>query len=139
MGMLSSDQDGELFAEINVTPMVDVMLVLLIIFMVTAPFMIETIGVNLPKGEGADAQGLTTPLTISIDKNEEIFIAKQHFTGDQLEEFLRDSPRVKNGETLYIEADRDTRHQALVGVMSRAYLAGASKINIIMEKPKKGL
>src|SRR5690606_9875170 len=69
MGMLSSDQDGELFAEINVTPMVDVMLVLLIIFMVTAPFMIETIGVNLPKGEGADAQGLSTPLTISIDKN----------------------------------------------------------------------
>jgi len=69
MGLLSSDQDGEraLFADINVTPMVDVMLVLLIIFMVTAPFMIETIGVNLPKGDGAMAEGATAPLTISID------------------------------------------------------------------------
>jgi biopolymer transport protein TolR len=135
MGLLSSDHDGELFADINVTPMVDVMLVLLIIFMVTAPFMIETIGVNLPKGAGAEAQGLTTPLTISIDKNEAITIAKELFNLEQLETFLRDSPRVKNGEPLYIEADESIRHKALVGVMSTAYLAGANKINIIMEKP----
>lgn len=135
MALLNSEQDQELFADINVTPMVDVMLVLLIIFMVTAPFMIETIGVNLPKGDGADAQGLTTPLTISIDKNEGIFVAKEAFTLEQLEAFLRDSPRVKNGEPLYIEADEGIRHKALVGVMSTAYLAGANKINIIMEKP----
>lgn len=80
MGLMSFDGEGDgksLFADINVTPLVDVMLVLLIIFMVTAPFMIETIGVNLPKGEGQKAMGLTAPLTISIDKNEAISIAGQ--------------------------------------------------------------
>lgn len=137
MGLLGADHDAErgLFADINVTPLVDVMLVLLIIFMVTAPFMIETIGVSLPKGAGASAKGASTPLTISIDKHEKIFIAKQVFDLNQLEEFLRESPRVKNGEALYIEADQSIRHKALVSVMSAAYLAGANKINIIMEKP----
>ncbi|MCA9508912.1 MAG: biopolymer transporter ExbD [Myxococcales bacterium] len=135
MGLLSSDQEGDLFADINVTPMVDVVLVLLIIFMVTAPFMIETIGVNLPKGEGADAQGLTTPLTISIDKDENISIAKQMFSLEMLKEFLRDNPRVKDGEPVYVEADQNIRHKTLMEVMSTAYVAGASKINIIMEKP----
>lgn len=139
MGLLSHEGDsdkGPLFSDINVTPLVDVMLVLLIIFMVTAPFMIETIGVDLPKGEGAAAQGQTTPLTISIDKDEKITIAKQAFTTEELRLFLADSPRVKKGEALYIEADGAVRHQALVAVMSSAYLAGATKINIMMEKPK---
>ena len=138
MGLLSNDSDSDkgLFTDINVTPLVDVMLVLLIIFMVTAPFMIETIGVDLPKGEGAQAQGQTTPLTISIDKSEKISIAKQTFTLEELRTFLSDSPRIKNGEAIYIEADQETRHKVLVDVMSSAYLAGASKINIMMERPQ---
>lgn len=138
MGLISSSQEGEnssLFADINVTPLVDVMLVLLIIFMVTAPFMIETIGVNLPEGEGAKAEGLTTPLTISIDRDEKLFIAGQNFNLEQLKDFLSESPRIKRGEALYIEADESIRHKTLISVMSSAHAAGASKINIMMEKP----
>lgn len=138
MGLISSDSDGDngsLFADINVTPLVDVMLVLLIIFMVTAPFMIETIGVDLPQGQGAKAEGLTAPLTISIDKNEAVSIAGQQFDLEALKAFLRESPRVKNGEAIYIEADEAIRHKTLMAVMSSAHEAGASKINIMMEKP----
>jgi biopolymer transport protein TolR len=138
MGLMSSGSDGDngsLFADINVTPLVDVMLVLLIIFMVTAPFMIETIGVDLPKGEGSKAEGLTAPLTISIDKNEQVTIAGQVFDIDALTTFLRESPRVKSGEAIYIEADESIRHKTLMSVMSSAHLAGANKINIMMEKP----
>ncbi|HXW60052.1 MAG TPA: biopolymer transporter ExbD [Myxococcota bacterium] len=138
MGILSNNHEGEggsLFVDINVTPLVDVMLVLLIIFMVTAPFMMETIGVNLPKGEGQAAQNTTDPLTISIDKNERITIAKQSFTLEELKEFLRDSPRIKRGEPVFIEADQEARHRVLAGVMSSASAAGASKLNIIVEKP----
>ncbi len=138
MALTNSSQEGEnssLFADINVTPLVDVMLVLLIIFMVTAPFMIETIGVDLPEGEGAKAEGLTTPLTISIDRDEKIFIAGQNFTLDELKNFLSESPRIKRGEALYIEADEAIRHKTLMGVMSSAHAAGANKINIMMEKP----
>jgi biopolymer transport protein TolR len=135
MGSRQDDDDRSLFAEINVTPLVDVMLVLLIIFMVTAPFMIETIGVDLPAGEGMKAEGLTTPLTISIDRDEKVFIAGQNFSLDQLREFLSESPRIKRGEALYIEADEAIRHKMLMAVMSSAHAAGASKINIMMEKP----
>jgi biopolymer transport protein TolR len=135
MGQGSESENSSLFADINVTPLVDVMLVLLIIFMVTAPFMIETIGVDLPKGEGAKAQGLTAPLTISIDKDEKITIAGQKFSLDELKNFLSESPRVKNGEALYVEADGAIHHKALMAVMSSAHEAGAVKINIMMEKP----
>lgn len=139
MGLLSLESEGDrtsLFADINVTPLVDVMLVLLIIFMVTAPFMIETIGVDLPQGQGAKAEGITTPLTISIDKNENITIAGQNFSIDELKAFLDESPRVKSGEALYIEADEAIRHKTVMAVMSTAHMAGANKINIMMERPK---
>lgn len=137
MGMMGFESEGDkpLFAEINVTPLVDVMLVLLIIFMVTAPFMIETIGVDLPEGQGALADGADSPLTISIDRNEKISIAGQSFTIEELKTFLSESPRVKNGEALFIEADKACRHGAIMAVMSAAYGAGAHKINIMMEKP----
>lgn len=137
MGMMGFDSDGDkpLFTEINVTPLVDVMLVLLIIFMVTAPFMIETIGVDLPQGQGAMAEGIDSPLTISIDRNEKVSIAGQSFNTDELKDFLSESPRVKSGESIFIEADKSCRHGALMAVMSAAYSAGAHKINIMMEKP----
>lgn len=137
MGMMGFESEGDkpLFTEINVTPLVDVMLVLLIIFMVTAPFMMETIGVDLPEGQGAMAEGADAPLTISIDRDEKITVAGQNFDVEALKNFLSESPRVKNGEALFIEADKATRHGALMSVMSAAYMAGAHKINIMMEKP----
>jgi biopolymer transport protein TolR len=137
MGSMSFDKDndqGSLFADINVTPLVDVMLVLLIIFMVTAPFMIETIGVDLPKGEGAQVDGSTSPLTVSIDEHENVMIADQKFTLDELKTFLKESPRVKNGEAIYIAAHQAARHKVLMAVMSTLYTAGVHKINIMMEK-----
>lgn len=136
MGLMGSGNEGDnqsLFVDINVTPLVDVMLVLLIIFMVTAPFMIETIGVTLPEGAGAKAEGLTTPLTISIDSDEKIFIAGQNFNLETLKEFLSGSPRIKRGEALYIEADEAIRHKTLMAVMSSAHSAGATKLNIMIK------
>lgn len=130
-----SGDDNALFSDINVTPLVDVMLVLLIVFMVTAPFMVDTIGVNLPKGSGEKTNIDTQPLTISIMSDESIKVADQAFSLDQLKDFISNSPRIKNGEEIYVEADKDTRHGVLMNVMSQAHLAGASKINIMMERP----
>lgn len=137
MGLLGNSGEGDegsLFVDINVTPLVDVMLVLLIIFMVTAPFLMETIGVNLPQADGAKTESTTSPLTISIDKNGQITIAKQQFTLSELKEFLKDSPRIKKGEPVFIEADEAVRHGEMVKVMSLAALEGV-KFNIIVEKP----
>jgi biopolymer transport protein TolR len=136
MGIITSSTESDnLFADINVTPLVDVMLVLLIIFMVTAPFMMETIGVDLPKGQGAHADGKNTPLTISIDKNENIFIKNQQFSYETLLKFLRESPLVQKGQPIYVEADEIIHHKVLMKVMSVAYEAGAHRINILMEAP----
>jgi len=138
MGSMSFDGDDDkasLFADINVTPLVDVMLVLLIIFMVTAPFMIETVGVDLPKGHGAKAEGLTTPLTISIDKEENILIAGQKFSLSELSSFLHESPRIKQGEPIFVEADEAIHHRVLMAVMSTAHEAGAVRVNLMMERP----
>ncbi len=131
-----SDGGSEgIFAEINVTPLVDVMLVLLIIFMVTAPLMVSSIGVDLPEGKGAAPTVNQTPLTITIGKDEKVRIADKVFTLPELEVFLKESPRVKNNEPIFIEADEATRHGSLVAVMSHAYQAGATKLNIVMEEP----
>jgi biopolymer transport protein TolR len=138
MGTLLNEGESDrssLFVDINVTPLVDVMLVLLIIFMVTAPFMMETIGVNLPKGEGALLEGSSEPLTVGIDRFEKISIAGQSFDLKELEVFLTDSPRIKKGEPIFVEADEAVRHKILVSVMSVAHKAGALKINILMERP----
>lgn len=131
----SDEENFGLFSEINVTPMVDVMLVLLIIFMVTAPFMTNTIGVNLPKGMAHSTENFNVePLTISIDKENNIFIAQKKLSLEELGIFLKNSPRIKNNEEVFIEADTDVRHGYLVSVMSMANESGVEKINILMEK-----
>lgn len=136
MGIITSAKDSDnLFADINVTPLVDVMLVLLVIFMVTAPFMTQTIAVDLPKGQGLSNDKEHNPLTITIDKSENIFINKQLFDYEALAQFLRDSPLVKEGQMIYIEGDENIHHKILMKVMSIAYEAGAHKINILMEAP----
>jgi len=126
--------DNNIFCDINVTPMVDIMLVLLIIFMVTAPFMMNTIGVNLPKGIGEGQQKPQEPLTISINKESQIYLAKRNIDLYNLSQFLKDSPRIKDGEEVFIEADEEVKHGFLMKVMSMAYEAGAHKINLLMEK-----
>lgn len=133
--VFNEDSDNEkIFSDINVTPMVDVMLVLLIIFMVTAPFMMNTIGVNLPKGLGDAQKGQSEPLTISIDKDSQLFVAKEKFSLESLKRFLEESPKIKDGEEIFIEADADIKHGLLMSVMSKAHEAGATKINLLMEK-----
>jgi biopolymer transport protein TolR len=136
MSLMNQDNDSEsLFCDINVTPLVDVMLVLLIIFMVTAPFMTQTIGVNLPKASGQALAANSEPLVISIDKASQISIGNTKLNDAELIKFLKENPRIKDGEALYIEADEEIKHKILVQLMSKAYEAGVSKINIMMQKP----
>ena len=91
---------------------------------------------DLPQGKGSKAEGLTAPLTISIDKNEVVTIAGQVFDKEALNAFLRESPRIKAGEAVYVEADEETRHKTLVKVMTALYEAGALKMNIIVKTPE---
>lgn len=135
MGLMNQENESEsLFSDINVTPLVDVMLVLLIIFMITAPFMTETIGVNLPKAQVGDSIEQKEPLVVSIASDNSLYVGKKKLTKEELKVFLQENSRIKNQEALFIEADEEIKHKTLVEIMSLAQEAKVAKINIMLQK-----
>jgi len=123
--------DGDLNAEINVTPLVDVMLVLLIIFMITAPMMNTGVSLDLPQ---VTAQNLEDPegkLVLSIAKNDRIFLGGTQVTWKDLEAKLKSNERVKKESALYIEADTNLPYGVVVTAMAIAKNAGVSKVMML--------
>src|ERR1700742_5341720 len=95
----------ELNAEINVTPMVDVMLVLLIIFMITAPMMNTGVSLELPQVTAQNVEDPEGKLVLSIAKDDKIFLGGTQVTWKGLEEKLKTNERLKHDSSLYVEAD----------------------------------
>src|SRR5688500_16282354 len=98
------------FADINVTPLVDVMLVLLVVFMVTAPLLSTSLRIELPEVQASNQPIKDSKLVVSIDKNERIFLSEQDITAN-VEEVLRTNPRIQSEHEVYIRADRDARYK----------------------------
>lgn len=139
MGMMNGNHEEgneSLFVDINVTPLVDVMLVLLVIFMVTAPFMVETLGVKLPQGKGVLADADAKPLVISLDAHGKIFIAEKEFDLATLQAFLEGNADIKAGKPVFIEADGEVKHKVIVGVMTEAKKAHVSEIKFMVKSPE---
>lgn len=119
-------------SDINVTPFVDVVLVLLIIFMVTAPVLQSGIEVNVPKTKVVK-QISEERLVISITKGQEVYLNNDHVKldeiGDKLHQLIRD-PR---GQAVYVRADQDVAFGAFATVMSAVKSAGITNISIVTE------
>lgn len=130
---LSGAKRGTLNSEINVTPMVDVMLVLLVIFMITAPMMHTGVDVDLPETEGAVTQDPEGRLTLSISKSHELFLGATRVDWANLEEKLLANERVKNEKELYIEADKDLPYAVVVTAMAAAQRAGVVKLQMMTD------
>ncbi|WP_022661816.1 protein TolR [Paucidesulfovibrio longus] len=137
MGMLSGgDKDG-LLAEINVTPFVDVMLVLLIIFMVTAPMLTQGVQVELPQTKAV--QNLPQDkdhLVLSVDAQGHIFLDDYEVQLDQLEDMLVKHV-VEQKKELYLRADKAVNYGLVVEVMGEAKAAGIETLGVVAEQPKK--
>jgi len=135
MGMKSGGSGGdELNSEINVTPFVDVMLVLLIIFMITAPMMNNT-GVELQLPQVA-AQPIDDPegkLVLSIKKTSEIFLGGTPVTWQDLATKLKANERVKKEAALYIEADTNLPYGVIITAMAVAKSAGVEKVMMLTD------
>lgn len=119
-------------SEINVTPFVDVMLVLLIIFMVTAPLLQQGIDVNLPKAKGKSMPP-EERITIVIKKDKAIFMNDNHVSVDDLSQKLRAISRLN--PNIFLKADSEVPYGLVVQIMGEIKEAGIEKLGMITEPP----
>jgi len=119
-------------SDINVTPFVDVVLVLLIIFMVTAPVLQSGIEVNVPKTRVVK-QIAEERVVISITKGQEVYLNNDHVKLDELGDLLHQKIRDPRGQALYVRADKDVAFGAFATVMSTVQAAGITNISVVTE------
>ena len=121
-------------AEINVTPLVDVMLVLLIIFMVTAPLLTVGVPLEMPQTKAKPLTGDKEPLTISVDKGGKIFLQKTPLRLGQIVPKLR--AIAKNGykERIYVRGDRAADYGTIMKVMATISAAGFSQLALVTDQ-----
>jgi biopolymer transport protein TolR len=120
-------------SEINVTPMVDVMLVLLIIFMVTAPLIQQGVKVNLPETKAAPVESTDKKLVVSVDAQKRVFIGDAEVPLAELEEKLKANAKAQSDKELYLHADRDLPYGIVVDVMAAAQRAGVTNLGMITD------
>jgi biopolymer transport protein TolR len=144
MGMQTGKNNGRsVMSEINVTPFVDVMLVLLVIFMVTTPILYQGVDVNLPKTESRPMPSLDRErkVVVTLNGTGEIFIEKERYSLDQLRIEIRKlmAERGKNltDEDVFLRADSSVPYGTVIEVMSEIRNAGVQKIGLITEPVPK--
>ena len=123
----------ELMSDINVTPFVDVMLVLLIIFMVTAPMMIEGLNVDLPEATAKPLDSEKEHLVITIDKNNQVYINDFKVAVDFLGEKLNKMLQGRSDREVYLKADKNIPYGIVVQVMAEIKKSGIEQLGMITE------
>ena len=131
--MISGGSNSQFMSDINVTPFVDVMLVLLIIFMVTAPMMVQGVDVSLPEATAKPLESEKDHLVISINKENQVFINDFQVTVDFLQEKLEKILQGRTDREVYLKADRDISYGMVVRIMSEIKSAGVENLGMITE------
>jgi len=120
------------FRDINVTPLVDVMLVLLVVFMVTAPLLTTGLKIELPEVKAAQTPVKDARLLVTITKDERILFGEDDVTG-RIDEALKDSTRVQKERELYIRADKNAHYGVVALVVAAARNSGVESLNLLVE------
>ncbi|MCE5265615.1 MAG: protein TolR [Deltaproteobacteria bacterium] len=132
------DRNGDRpMAEINVTPLVDVMLVLLIIFMVTAPMLQMGIDVNLPRVKAKSVDVAEEKLVLTINGAKEVFLNKSRMPLSELGTKLDYILKARIEREVYLRADRNVPYGFVVEVMAEVRKAGVDKLGMITEPPEE--
>jgi biopolymer transport protein TolR len=133
MGMQVGGGNDGLNSEINVTPFVDVMLVLLVIFMITAPMMTTGVDIALPQAAAQDVDDPQGKLILSIDKNRQLYLGKTQVPWANLSDKLKLNERVQTERELYVEADQTLPYGVVVTAMAIARQAGVVKVMMLTD------
>jgi biopolymer transport protein TolR len=131
--MAMSSRKGGAISDINVTPLVDVMLVLLIIFMVTTPMLTQGVDVDLPETVSTSVQTDVEGLTITVDRDGQVHIGEQVVTLDGLEQKVDAIFRAREQKRrdVFLRADRDVPYGVVAQVMAALQLAGVDSLGMI--------
>ena len=130
--------DEQSMADINVTPLVDVMLVLLIIFMITAPMLHQGIEVVLPQAEAASLpQRAQDPLVLSINREGLVFLQDQPIHQSQLIERLSSLLEARDEDTVFIKGDREVSYGRIMEVLDLLNQGGIVNVGMVTEKPSR--
>ena len=132
-GRLERSQGSKPMSDINMTPLVDVMLVLVVIFIITAPLMTSAIKLDLPKTEAAQPVDAPKFVTIVVDKAGQIFLNDQVTSLTQLSEYLTKTAQNSKDTEVQLHADEAVPYGKVVEVMSVAQKAGLSRIGFVAE------
>ena len=131
--MTSGGNNKEFMSEINVTPFVDVMLVLLIIFMVTAPMMVQGLNVDLPEATAKPLESEKEHLILTINKDHQVFINNYEVTVESLGAKLIKILQGRSDREVYLKADKSIPYGIVVQVMAEIKGAGVENLGMITE------
>jgi biopolymer transport protein TolR len=120
-------------SDINVTPLVDVMLVLLIIFMVTTPLMEQGVKVDLPKTRGEVMSSNEQKLVLTVTKERRVFLGKTEIPREELAAKLKSNERVRKEREVYLHADRSLPYGEVVDVMAALKTAGVEALGMVTD------
>jgi len=136
MSFDSGSPGKDAIADINVTPLVDVMLVLLIIFMVTAPILQQGVAVDLPKVAASPLTGEEEQLVVNVAKGGQVFLNDTPMTTEQLATKLRAIAVARPDRQLYVRADQVVSYGQVMQVMGAVREAGLTRVGLVTEPPR---
>ncbi len=132
MGMIGASSKSRMaMSEINITPMVDVMLVLLIIFMVTTPMMQQGIDIDLPEVSSSGAPTNDEPFVLEIRKNKKLYVGETELRMSALSEKLTAIFLTRKNKQIYLQADRNVDYGLVAEAMGEIRAAGISNISLV--------
>ena len=132
---LRAGHDFKIMSEINVTPFVDVMLVLLVVFMVTAPLLTVGVQIDLPKTKAGIVQGQDEPLAVSIDDQGQLFLQETEITLENLVPRLIAISGNKRNIRIFVRGDQNISYGGVMEVMGTINQAGFSRVALITATP----
>ncbi|MGV3573361.1 MAG: ExbD/TolR family protein [Ramlibacter sp.] len=136
-GRLERTPGPQPMSEINVTPLVDVMLVLVVILIITAPLLASSIRLELPRADGTQAGEAPRFVTVTLDKAGQAFLDDKPVTAPELAEQLAAVARANRDTEIQLRADQGVPYGRVVEVMGAAHAAGLSRIGFVAEPAKK--